>query len=106
MSRTRCAGTTITLDAGRTNAAAPQTLAQSARRRRTPTSGCSRFGAAYAATGSLTVYGGINYGRSPVPPRNLTPLIAAIGETPSLSRRLRAGSLAPGSFGGAVRWST
>jgi long-chain fatty acid transport protein len=39
------------------------------------------LGAAFAASEQLTLYGGVNYGRSPIPAQNLTPLIAAIGET-------------------------
>jgi long-chain fatty acid transport protein len=84
------------------NAAAPQTLSQSAAidaRDQTVVA----LGAAYAATGSLTLYGGVNYGRSPIPPQNLTPLIAAIGET-----HLTAGfkqALAPGwSMSGALEY--
>jgi long-chain fatty acid transport protein len=38
------------------------------------------LGAAYASSPTLTFYGGINYGRAPVPPQNLTPLLAPIGE--------------------------
>jgi long-chain fatty acid transport protein len=38
------------------------------------------LGLAYASSASLTFYGGINYGRSPIPPQNLTPLVAPIAE--------------------------
>jgi long-chain fatty acid transport protein len=39
------------------------------------------LGTSYASSDRLTLYAGINYGASPIPARNLTPLIAAIGET-------------------------
>lgn len=38
------------------------------------------LGAAYASSASLTFYGGINYARSPIPPQNLTPLLAPIAQ--------------------------
>ena len=37
-------------------------------------------GIAHELDNQLTLYGGLNYGRNPIPPENLTPLIAAIGE--------------------------
>lgn len=93
--------TTITLTQPN-NAAAPQVLSQTAAVDARD-QWVLALGAAYSATGSLTVYGGINHGRSPIPPQNLTPLIAAIGET-----HLTAGfkqALAPGwSLSGALEY--
>jgi long-chain fatty acid transport protein len=39
------------------------------------------LGTAYAATDRLLLYGGVNFGRAPIPSQNLTPLIPPIGET-------------------------
>jgi long-chain fatty acid transport protein len=59
--------------------AAPQTLSQTA-----PVDARDQWvialGLAYASSASLTLYGGINYARAPIPPQNLTPLLAPIGE--------------------------
>jgi long-chain fatty acid transport protein len=93
--------TTITLTEP-DNPAAPQTLAQNATVDARD-QWVFALGTAYEATDSFTLYGGINYGRSPIPPQNLTPLIAAIGET-----HLTAGfkqALSPGwSVSGALEY--
>jgi long-chain fatty acid transport protein len=93
--------TTITL-AEPNNPAAPAELSQSAAIDARD-QWVFALGAAYAATDRLLVYGGANYGRAPIPPQNLTPLIAAIGET-----HLTAGfrqTLAPGwSVSGALEY--
>jgi long-chain fatty acid transport protein len=70
--------TTLTLSQP-DNPSAPQTLSQTA-----PVDARDQWvfalGLAYASSASLTFYGGINYARSPIPPQNLTPLLAPIGE--------------------------
>lgn len=93
--------TTITLSQPN-NPGAPSTLSQSAAIDARD-QWVFALGTAYAATDRLTLYGGVNYGRSPIPAQNLTPLIAAIGET-----HLTAGfkqALAPGwSMSGALEY--
>jgi long-subunit fatty acid transport protein len=59
------------------------------------------MGAAHAPDDKLTLYGGINYGRNPFPARNLTPVIAAIGElhlTGGFAWRLQGGWIASGAL--------
>lgn len=48
-------------------------------------------GLAYTADEATRLYGGVNYGRNPIPPSTLNPLLAAIGElhlTAGFARRL------------------
>jgi long-chain fatty acid transport protein len=93
--------TTITLSQPN-NPAAPQTLSQSAAIDARD-QWVFALGTAYATTDRFTLYGGINYGASPIPAQNLTPLIAAIGQL-----HLTAGfkqAVAPGwSLSGALEY--
>jgi len=78
------------------NPAAPQVLAQTAMvNARDQT--VAAVGVAHTLDSGTTLYGGFNYGRNPIPSQNLTPLIAAIGES-----HLTGGFAAPAASGWIV----